>query len=199
MLKSLKSARVHWPTCSGSGIDFGFRNPFAAVWGVVDRDDVLWLTGEHYQHERPLSYHIEKIPRGVDWYADPSEPGDITELRVAGFTVNPGRNAIRPGIAAVSARLENGTLRIVQDACPNLVGEAELYRYATESGSRRAETPQDNNDHALDALRYLIATIDQRKLGRKPKIAGGAAGEKDKPAGRPWLRLDNEALWTRIW
>jgi hypothetical protein len=23
------------------GIDFGFRNPFAAVWGVVDRDDIL--------------------------------------------------------------------------------------------------------------------------------------------------------------
>ena len=30
------------------GIDFGFRNPFAAVWGFVDGDTVLWLTGEHY-------------------------------------------------------------------------------------------------------------------------------------------------------
>ena len=30
------------------GIDFGFRNPFAAVWGTLDRDGVLWLTGEHY-------------------------------------------------------------------------------------------------------------------------------------------------------
>ena len=29
------------------GIDFGFRNPFAAVWGVVDADGVLWLFREH--------------------------------------------------------------------------------------------------------------------------------------------------------
>jgi hypothetical protein len=27
------------------GIDFGFRNPFAAVWGTVDAHGVLWLTG----------------------------------------------------------------------------------------------------------------------------------------------------------
>jgi hypothetical protein len=31
------------------GIDFGFRNPFAALWGVLDRGGVLWLTGEHYE------------------------------------------------------------------------------------------------------------------------------------------------------
>src|SRR5262249_54855453 len=39
------------------GIDFGFRNPFAALWGVLDHDDVLWLLGEHYERQRPLSYH----------------------------------------------------------------------------------------------------------------------------------------------
>src|ERR1700687_6031765 len=47
----------------------------------------------------------------------------------------------------------------------------------------------------MDALRYLIATIDERKLGRRPKIGGGAVGE-EKLAPRPWLRVDNEALWT---
>jgi hypothetical protein len=86
------------------------------------------------------------------------------------------------------------------DAGPNLLREAELYRYATDADSRRAETPLDNNDHALDALRYLIASIDARKLGRKRKIAGAAESEnKNKPPQRPWLRLDNEALWRRIW
>src|SRR5581483_9926373 len=28
------------------GLDFGFRNPFATLWGTLDRDGVLWLTGE---------------------------------------------------------------------------------------------------------------------------------------------------------
>jgi hypothetical protein len=131
-------------------------------------------------------------------HADPAEPGDIKELTLANFTVLPGRNTIRDGIAAVSARLQNGTLRIVHGACPNLLREAEFYRYETERGSRKSEKPRDNDDHALDALRYLIATIDEGKLGRRQKI-GGAEGAREKPAQRPWLRLDNEALWTRIW
>ena len=46
------------------GIDFGFRNPFAAIWGLVDRDGVLWLTGEHYSREKPLSYHAAHLPQG---------------------------------------------------------------------------------------------------------------------------------------
>ncbi|SRR5260370_19875657 len=38
---------------------YGFRNPFAAVWGVVDRDDILWLTGEHFCRNKPLRCHIK--------------------------------------------------------------------------------------------------------------------------------------------
>ena len=87
------------------GMDFGVRNPFAAIWGVIDRDDILWITGEHYEHERPLSYHVQKIPRDMLWYADPSEPGDIAELQVGDFKVTRGINAVRQGIAALSARL----------------------------------------------------------------------------------------------
>jgi hypothetical protein len=72
------------------GIDFGFRNPFGAVWGVLDRDGVLWLTGEYYARQRPLSYHAERLPRGYTWYADPSGANEIAELRMANFSVLPG-------------------------------------------------------------------------------------------------------------
>lgn len=85
------------------GIDFGFRNPFAAVWGTLDGDGVLWLTGEHYCRQRPLSYHAQHLPHDVVWYADPSGATERSELRCAGFTVHAGVNALRPGIAAVSA------------------------------------------------------------------------------------------------
>jgi hypothetical protein len=53
------------------------------------------------------------------------------------------------------------------------------------------------DDHAMDALRYLIASIDERKLGRRRKIGDGAAGEKRQE--RKWLSLYNEALWTPVW
>src|SRR5262245_35078353 len=45
------------------GIDFGFRNPFAAVWRVRDPDDVVWLVGEHYARQMPLSFHAQHLPR----------------------------------------------------------------------------------------------------------------------------------------
>jgi hypothetical protein len=105
---------------------------------------------------------------------------EINELIGADFIVRKGRNAMRLGIQAVTARLEDGTLRVVEGACPNLLREAGLYGYATEADSRRGESPLGQDDHAMDALRYLIASIDERKLGRRRKIGDGAAGEKPK-------------------
>jgi hypothetical protein len=146
--------------------DFGYRNPFAAVWGLLDRDDVLWLVGEHYQREQLLSYHAEHLPKGFFWYADPASPGEIDELIGANFTVTKGRNEIRPGIMAVNARVKDGRLKIIKDACPHLLREAALYRYSDDPLDRRAENPVDAHNHALAALRYLIASIDHGKLAR---------------------------------
>ncbi len=56
------------------GIDWGWRNPFAAVWGTLDGSDVLWIDGERYRCETPLYEHARALPRGVTWYADPAGP-----------------------------------------------------------------------------------------------------------------------------
>jgi hypothetical protein len=184
------------------GLDFGFRNPFAAVWGVLDRDGVLWLTGEHYARQKPLSYHAQHLPRDVTWYADPSGATERCELRCAGFAVKEGDNALRPGIAAVSARLENGTLRVLEGRCPNLLAEAALYRYSDDAGDRHAEAPVDEHNHALAALRYLVSRLDARRMARNRGPGDGKPpAEKPAPAPpkkRPWLRLDNEELWTPL-
>src|SRR5436190_1271643 len=56
------------------GIDFGWRNPFAALWGVLDSNDVLWIDGERYGSQVPLHQHAAALreQRHVTWYADPS-------------------------------------------------------------------------------------------------------------------------------
>ena len=118
------------------GIDFGFRNPFAAVWGTV-QDGVLWLTGEHYSRGRPLSHHASVLPRDVMWYADPSGATERAELTCAGLRVYPGDNELGPGIAAVSARLADGGLRVVAGCCPNLLREAQLTATTTRWAAAR--------------------------------------------------------------
>jgi hypothetical protein len=167
------------------GIDFGFRNPFAAVWGTL-KDDVLWLNGEHYCAGRPLSFHATKLPRDVMWYADPSGANERTELRLADFKVREGNNSLRTGIAAVTARLENGGLRVVEGRCPNLVAEAGLYRYSDESGEGHSENPLDDHNHALAALRYLISAVDARRMARPRRVVAPeeAVAEQQAPQGR---------------
>jgi hypothetical protein len=187
------------------GIDWGFNNPFAAVWGYLDRDDVLWVGWEHYRRLCAPRENILAIrarheddpscpdPARVTWYADPSGPGEIVECRAAGWKVLKGFNDLRLGIAAVTARLRTGRLRVVRQRCPNLVAESRLYRYPSGDERAAGENPVDENNHALAALRYLIARLDHTFIARLRKGAPAAAPPDDKP------RLptpDDETLWT---
>jgi hypothetical protein len=186
-----------WPDPAGrpvGGIDFGWRNPFAAVWGVLDRDDVLWIAGERYRRETPLHEHAAALQahREVTWYADPAGRTEIEELRAANLTVRAGENDLRPGIAAVTARLRTGRLKVRRAGCPNLIAEAQLYRYPTASERALAgELPVDEHNHALAALRYLVSRLDARFLARMR----GRREAPPTPTDRP---PDDEGLWTPL-
>jgi len=140
------------------GIDFGWHNPFAAVWGFLDEQQNLFITNEHYVTHATVDEISKILPRNVTWWADPSGPADIAALNRSGLIVRKGDNSIRTGIAAVSSRIRLNTLKVLANACPNLVKEAGLYRYPETGG----EKPLDADNHALAALRYLIASIDRK-------------------------------------
>ncbi len=142
------------------GIDFGWRNPFAAVWGVLDHDDVLWIGHERYLRETPLSDHAAALPKDVLWHADPAGRTEIEELRRAGLTVRRGDNHLRRGIALVTACVRTGRLRVLT-ACAHLLAEAKLYRWPSPSErDQLGENPIDAHNHALAALRYLVTRIE---------------------------------------
>jgi Helicase len=172
---------------SVGGIDFGWRNPFAAIWGVLDHDDVLWITHERYLRETPLSDHAAALPREVMWYADPAGATEIAELRRAGMLVRKGDNNIRQGIALVTARIRTGRLKVAP-SCVNLIAEARLYRYPTPAErDQLGENPIDAHNHALAALRYLVSRINRQ-----------AAGSAPAPAEKKRAAVDDEAQWTPL-
>jgi hypothetical protein len=179
------------------GIDFGWRNPFAAVWGVHDRDDVLWITAERYSRETPLHEHAAalKEQRGITWYADPSGATEIAELRAAGLKVLRGDNDIRLGIAAVTARLRTKRLVVSRPRCPSLIDEAGLYRYpATSERAALGEKPIDEHNHALGALRYLVSCLDARFIARLRKLAGSRADRAQGPIEEEPAHQDAEQV-----
>src|SRR5206468_8157208 len=125
-----------------------------------DKDDVLWILGEHYAPRQTLREHAERLPRDVRWYADPAGAGEIVELRCAGFAISKGDNPLRAGIAAVTARIQTDRLKVLASACPRLIEEAGLYRYAgADERGRTGEEPVDEHNHALAALRYLVSKL----------------------------------------
>jgi hypothetical protein len=185
------------------GIDFGYRDPFAAVWGVLDAEGVLWLTGEHYQREWSLRQNAERLPRDVSWFADPSEPGLIAELKSAGYVIRKANNDRELGITAVRGRVENHGLRICEGWCPNLLAEAQLYRYAEQEEGRGREKPEDGYDHAMDALRYLVVSLDRHRVARWRQWLGATDEAATPTASAPkkksrWLSIFNEALWRPL-
>jgi Terminase large subunit, T4likevirus-type, N-terminal/Terminase RNaseH-like domain len=193
-----------WPEPAGKavgGIDFGWRNPFAAIWGVHDRDDVLWIAGERYLRETPLHEHAAALKqhKQVMWYADPAGATEIAELRTAGLLVRKGDSspgALRLGIAAVTARIATGRLKIARAGCPNLIAEAQLYRYPSgQEPGQGSENPLDAHNHALAALRYLVSRLDERFIarlrGRTPVESHGQNVRTNIGPDR-----DDERLWT---
>lgn len=168
------------------GIDFGWRNPFAAVWGVLDRDDVLWIAGERYLKQTPLHEHASALRKVSPrmWYADPAGRTEIEELRASGLTVRKGDNDIRSGIAAVTARIRTGRLRVHAPSCPNLIDESRAYRYPrADEKATLGENPIDDHNHALAALRYLVSKLDARFIGKlRRQSAEGRAELETAPA-----------------
>lgn len=152
------------------GIDFGFNHPFAAPYGYLDGDDVLWITGMRYARQQTTPVHSAALPGGIRWYADPSQPGTIAELRNAGHDVIPcvhlsvrggagtPRTPVLAGIDQVTERMRTGRLRIVREACRPLLRELALYHYPDDKTS---EEPVKEDDHACDALRYLCVGMDR--------------------------------------
>jgi hypothetical protein len=172
------------------GIDWGFRNPFAALWGRLTVGDVLYLTDERYVRGKPLHEHVAALPRNVTWYADPAGAQEIAGCRTAGLVVRRGTNDIRAGIAAVHARIQTGRLKVVKRRCPNLLAEAKLYRYPTRrDGQAASEVPIDDHNHALAAVRYLVSRLDEAFIARFRKRPG---------AEPPPEEADDRERWTPL-
>jgi PBSX family phage terminase large subunit len=155
-----------------AGIDFGYTNP-AAVLDIRTNGDKFWVEGEWYKRERTdiqiaeyvAQMHFEAV------YPDPESPGAIEELvrqRVNIREVVKGKDSIVNGIKKVKELLLSGRLKI-NAKCVNLISEFEMYSYDDNDGElNQKEKPLKANDHALDALRYVVS-MTQPKV--KPYIS----------------------------
>lgn len=146
-----------------AGVDFGFTNPCAVIPGEFDSDGHYWIPSEWYKKERTEEQIAEYIKGCAfnDVYPDPENPSAIEVLNRKGVNVQEvvkGKGSVQSGINAVRNLFKQNRIHIHKD-CVNLIWELETYAYKEKKpDSNEPEEPIKENDHALDALRYMIMT-----------------------------------------
>lgn len=140
------------------GLDFGFASDPTALVRVRKRDKRLWVEELVYQKgltTEDLSFHMEKagIPKNASIYADSADPRSIETLRRLGwkniYPAQKGPDSIRSGIDKIH------TYQVFANPqSENLI--EEYYNYAYRAGT---DKPIDSYNHAMDALRYAITSL----------------------------------------
>ena len=140
------------------GIDFGYTNPAAVL--VIDKDleGNYWITDEWYRTGKTNIEIIEycKSKQSNAVYPDPAEPDRIEEMRRHGLNIREVSKDIEAGISKVRELFKANKIKI-HESCHNLITELESYRYPDRKPEHNEpETPIKENDHAVDALRYVM-------------------------------------------
>lgn len=143
------------------GLDFGYINPTVLV-EIRLKENEAWVQELIYQSRLTNSDLIEllkmKVDKNAQIYADSSEPQRIDEIYKAGFNIYPANKDIKFGINKV----KEYKLHILEDST-NTIKEIRSYKWREDKEGRILEEPVKFNDHAMDAMRYALASLQNRK------------------------------------
>ena len=157
-------------------IDYGTLNAFAAqLWQLYK--GVWYLTSEYYysgrdtgiqktdeEYATALDQWLER-KLGASWTVrnrlktiiDPSAASFITLLwKRSKYYVIPADNAVLDGIRQTASCMQTGRIK-VSPSCKNWISEVQGYVWEENDSVDR---PLKVNDHAMDAMRYFVKTMN---------------------------------------
>lgn len=141
------------------GLDFGYVNPTALL-EIRIKENEIWVKEIIYQsyltNAELIDLLKEKIDRNVSIYADSAEPQRIEEIYQAGFNVYSSEKDVSFGIN----RVKQYKMHILEDSV-NLIKEIRSYKWKEDKEGRILEEPVKFNDHAMDAMRYALASLQK--------------------------------------
>lgn len=158
-----------------AGIDYGVSNAFACILigvstGRYDQTGRrMWVEKEYYWdckktgRQKLNSEFADDVQSFLEPYSvkqlyiDPSALAMKLELQRRGMHVLEANNDVYNGIQMMTGEMAKGNLFICND-CPNLIREIENYVWDTKKSQMGEDVPVKKGDHAVDALRYCIAS-----------------------------------------
>lgn len=166
---------VAWHLCRRYvAVDYGTTNPmvFLDAW---DDETTFWIRNEYYydskikQRQKTDAQYADDFEEfvghdhNVTVILDPSAVSFRLELRNRGYHVKEADNEVRDGIRMVSTLMQKRRIMVHRRNCPKFQKEVSSYIWDEKAIQRGVEQPVKANDHAMDAMRYLIKTIVKRR------------------------------------
>lgn len=159
----------YWPKCYA--LDVGFRRT-ACIWGAIDPDSgIVYLYDEYYCGQALPEVHAAAIKRRGNWIPGVIDPAArksserdgrklLDEYKQLGLDLQLADNSIEAGILKMLGRLSNGQLKLFRN-CQNFLSEYRIYRY-----NDKGEPAREQQDHLMDATRYLLMSGLRRAIVR---------------------------------
>ncbi len=152
----------HYISC-----DYGTVNPASfGLWGLHKG---IWYRIKEFYHDSKAKgfqmtdkeYYDKLVSLAGDKrveavIVDPSAASFIECIRREGkFRVIPAKNDVADGIRKVSEKLKTHQI-LIGSSCNDTIREFSMYRWDPNSVK---DTPKKEYDHAMDDIRYFVATI----------------------------------------
>jgi len=179
-----------------AGVDWGHNHPFVIKVRAVTPSGQHLDIGEYYKSGLRPSEIIEiarqkKQIFGIErFYCDPSRPEMIAEFNANKLPAEGANNDILMGVGRHYELIKTRKYKMFRGACPHTLDEIETYHYPSqdEIGPNQADKdhpPVDQNNHAMDADRYVtMATFKGAVKRHTPMVPG-----EDKKHEDTWDRL----------
>ncbi|MBI1362703.1 MAG: DNA packaging protein [Proteobacteria bacterium] len=170
------------------GMDFGWSNPTAVVWGALDPEtDILYLYDSYARSEQTPAQHAASIHTRGEWIPGVCDPAGQSQSQhdgkslmevysQQGLYLTQADNGVEAGLMAVLERMRTGRLKVFN----TLEGWWQEFRlYRRDENGRIVK----RSDHLMDATRYLV-------MSGLPLARPAPAARKTAPVRkRDWTTL----------
>jgi PBSX family phage terminase large subunit len=157
------SAEYSYKSCY-IGIDFGTQNATVFLKAIkVDKKlvviDEYYHSGRESDKQKSPSQYASDLnafigeDKAIKVFLDPSATFFKAELRHYNIRTTNANNSVLEGIRKVQKEIADGNL-LVHKRCKRTI--EELHTYSWDKDSKGVDTPKKENDHCMDALRYII-------------------------------------------
>ena len=150
----------------GRGMDFGFNDPTTLIEVYKDEDnlyfkELLYVKGMTMPD---VIYKLNEmgIERTDNIWCDSASPQNIEELRRAKYNAKPvNKKSILHGIDLIRRHHI-----YITTTSKNILNEFGSYKFKTDKDGKLMDVPEDNNNHTIDSIRYVLESVLNKRSGK---------------------------------